>query len=195
MVSMAARATSGGRFSYRFRGVCRDADVPESVHLDLLAVSLLALHELIDDVPAAVTLAVPRGTHSPTVLLPARGWLDDGAATAGRLRLTSEGLAHSDAVGPAFFSVRANVGQPCRTGESVVPVDGEGTVRRCHFVKDPIGNLYDGGYRAALRPRPCPLALCDCHIGYGHLESLPLYDVFAGGVLERILQAAWTRKP
>jgi hypothetical protein len=28
--------------------------------------------------------------------------------------------------------------------------------------------------------------VCDCHIGYVHLESLPLYDVFAGGVLERV---------
>lgn len=28
--------------------------------------------------------------------------------------------------------------------------------------------------------------MCDCHIGYVHLESLPLYDAFAGGVLERI---------
>ncbi|GAA2750953.1 hypothetical protein GCM10010440_61310 [Kitasatospora cinereorecta] len=50
----------------------------------------------------------------------------------------------------------------------------------------PLGNLYDGSYRAQLRPRPCPLAVCDCHIGYVHLETLPLYDVFAGGVLERI---------
>ena len=40
--------------------------------------------------------------------------------------------------------------------------------------------------RQALRPRACPLAICDCHIGYVHLETLPLYDVFAGGVLERI---------
>ncbi|MFC1442111.1 type IV toxin-antitoxin system AbiEi family antitoxin domain-containing protein [Streptacidiphilus sp. N1-10] len=64
------------------RGVYRDADAPESVHLDLLAVSLrapaavictesaLALHELIDDVPLAVTLAVPRGTHTPSILFP-----------------------------------------------------------------------------------------------------------------------------
>jgi MoaA/NifB/PqqE/SkfB family radical SAM enzyme len=80
----------------------------------------------------------------------------------------------------------ASAGLPCRTGASVVSVDGEGTVRRCHFVREVLGNLYDGSYRAALRPRPCPLALCDCHIGYVHLESLPLYDVFAGGVLERI---------
>ncbi len=72
-------------------------------------------------------------------------------------------------------------GLPCRTGESVISVDGEGTVRRCHFVRSELGNLYDGSYRRALRPRACPLAACDCHIGYVHLETLPLYDVFAGG--------------
>jgi hypothetical protein len=83
----------------------------------------------------------------------------------------------------------ASAGRQCRTGESVISVDGGGTVRRCHFVKAPIGNLYDGSYRSALRPRPCPLSVCDCHIGYVHLESLPLYDVFAGGVLERIPRA------
>ncbi|WP_327400269.1 STM4011 family radical SAM protein [Streptomyces sp. NBC_01288] len=82
-----------------------------------------------------------------------------------------------------------SAGLPCRTGESVISVDGAGTVRRCHFVRDELGNLYDGSYRAALRPRACPLAVCDCHIGYVHLESLPLYDVFAGGVLERVPSA------
>ncbi|MCL7375347.1 STM4011 family radical SAM protein [Streptomyces sp. 35G-GA-8] len=79
-----------------------------------------------------------------------------------------------------------SAGLPCRTGESVISVDGEGTVRRCHFVRAELGNLYDGSYRRALVPRACPLAVCDCHIGYVHLETLPLYDVFAGGVLERI---------
>ncbi|WP_194818035.1 STM4011 family radical SAM protein [Nocardia sp. XZ_19_385] len=79
-----------------------------------------------------------------------------------------------------------SAGMPCRTGESVISVDGDGTVRRCHFVRAELGNLYDGSYREALRPRSCPLAVCDCHIGYVHMETLPLYDVFAGGVLERI---------
>jgi hypothetical protein len=107
-----------------------------------------------------------------------------------------EGRQYSDAeaaewtaLDPLFDYSRhphPSAGRSCRTGESVVSVDGDGTVRRCHFVKDPIGNLYDGSYRGALRPRACPLDLCDCHIGYVHLESLPLYDVFAGGVLERI---------
>jgi MoaA/NifB/PqqE/SkfB family radical SAM enzyme len=80
----------------------------------------------------------------------------------------------------------ASRGLPCRTGDSVISVDGNGTVRRCHFVPTVLGNLYDGSFRTALRPRPCPLAVCDCHIGYVHLEPLGLYDVFAGGVLERV---------
>ncbi|AJE82232.1 Inner membrane protein [Streptomyces albus] len=102
---------------------------------------------------------------------------------------TDEEAARWTALDPLFPYSRhphRSAGLPCRTGASVVSVDGEGTVRRCHFVPGALGNLYDGSYRAALRPRPCPLAVCDCHIGYVHLESLPLYDVFAGGVLERI---------
>ncbi|MFD6895043.1 STM4011 family radical SAM protein [Rhodococcus sp. NPDC060086] len=79
-----------------------------------------------------------------------------------------------------------SVGLPCRTGESVISVDGDGLVRRCHFVAAPLGNLYDGTYLPALRPRPCPNTVCDCHIGYVHLETLPLYEVFAGGIVERI---------
>jgi MoaA/NifB/PqqE/SkfB family radical SAM enzyme len=82
-------------------------------------------------------------------------------------------------------------GRACRTGESVVSVNGDGEVYRCHFVPrtDPgerLGNLYDGSFRRALRPRPCPLAQCDCHIGYVHMPELGLYETFAGGVLSRI---------
>ncbi|MFB6982901.1 STM4011 family radical SAM protein [Streptomyces scopuliridis] len=108
----------------------------------------------------------------------------------------AEGLSYTDeeadrwtALDPLFPYSRSphrSAGLPCRTGESVISVDGEGTVRRCHFVRAELGNLYDGSYRRALAPRACPLAVCDCHIGYVHLETLPLYDVFAGGVLERV---------
>lgn len=118
----------------------------------------------------------------------------------------AEGHTYTDAeaavwtgIDPLFGYSRTphrSAGLPCRTGESVVSVDGEGTVRRCHFVPDVLGNLYDGTYRAALRPRTCPLAVCDCHIGYVHLASLPLYDTFAGGVLERVpTPAALTLPP
>jgi hypothetical protein len=114
----------------------------------------------------------------------------------------AEGHTYTDAeaarwteIDPHFSYSRAphpSQGLPCRTGETVISVDGEGTVRRCHFVPSVLGNLYDGSFREALRPRPCPLDACDCHIGYVHLETLPLYDVFAGGVLERIPQS-WPR--
>ncbi|MFJ5933126.1 STM4011 family radical SAM protein [Streptomyces sp. NPDC093071] len=98
----------------------------------------------------------------------------------------ADGWTELDPLFPYSRHPHRSAGLPCRTGESVISVDGGGTVRRCHFVKAELGNLYDGSYRAALRPRACPLAVCDCHIGYVHLETLPLYDVFAGGVLERI---------
>lgn len=81
-------------------------------------------------------------------------------------------------------------GRPCRTGNTVLSVNGDGAVRRCHFVDGPMGNLYDDSFRRYLGPSGCPLDVCDCHIGYVHLETLDMYDVFAGGVVERI-PARW----
>jgi predicted transcriptional regulator of viral defense system len=64
------------------RGVYRKADAAETGHLDLLAVahrapravvcllSALALHELTDEIPTAVQIAVPRGTHRPHIDYP-----------------------------------------------------------------------------------------------------------------------------
>ncbi|MFC5181616.1 STM4011 family radical SAM protein [Actinomadura harenae] len=108
----------------------------------------------------------------------------------------AEGRSYTDAeaadwtaLDPLFGHSRdphPSLGRACRTGDDVISVDGDGTVRRCHFVPAVLGNLYDGTFRAGLRPRPCPLDVCDCHIGYVHLEPLGLYDVFAGGILERI---------
>ncbi|MFF5227546.1 STM4011 family radical SAM protein [Dactylosporangium sp. NPDC000521] len=91
------------------------------------------------------------------------------------------------AIDPLFgYSVRPHRsrGLACRTGDEVISVLGDGTVRRCHFVPEPLGNLYDDTWRRTAAP--CPKEECDCHIGYVHLRSLPLYTVFAGGVLERV---------
>jgi hypothetical protein len=111
-----------------------------------------------------------------------------------------EGRGYTDAeaaqwaaIDPLFRYSRLpqrSAGLRCRTGETVISVSGDGTVRRCHFIPEVLGNLYDGSYAPALRARPCPATTCDCHIGYVHLEPLDLYDVFAGGILERI-PAAW----
>jgi hypothetical protein len=65
-------------------------------------------------------------------------------------------------------------------------VDGDGTVRRCHFIKEPIGNIYDTDFEICLRERPCANDTCGCHIGYVHLDRLKLYDTFGDGVLERV---------
>ena len=83
-----------------------------------------------------------------------------------------------------------SLGKSCRTGESVISVDGEGNIRRCHFIRDVIGNLYDEHFEQCLGPRPCTNQTCGCHIGYVHLEELELHKVFAGGVLERIPRRA-----
>lgn len=79
-------------------------------------------------------------------------------------------------------------GRPCRTGHSVFTVDGMGDMRRCHFVKQVIGNIYQPGFEASLQPRLCPAETCGCHIGYTHLEELRLSEVFGDGLLERIPQ-------
>jgi hypothetical protein len=90
---------------------------------------------------------------------------------------------------PLFgYSVRPHLSldRPCHAGETAISVRGDGAVRRCHFIAEELGNLYDGTWRSGLRPRGCTNAVCDCHIGYVHLKPLGLREVFAGGVLERI---------
>lgn len=77
-------------------------------------------------------------------------------------------------------------GAPCGAGERAITVDGDGTMRRCHFIETPIGNFYDASWREALVPRACTNADCHCHIGYVHLDYLELDKVFASGLLERI---------
>jgi hypothetical protein len=87
-------------------------------------------------------------------------------------------------------------GRPCHAGHTVISVDGDGTIRRCHFIRTPLGNIYAPGWEAALQPRPCSRAHCGCHIGYVHMPDLDLYATFAGGVLERIpAQRVWEGAP
>lgn len=86
-------------------------------------------------------------------------------------------------------------GRACRTGERVIAVDGDGEVRRCHFVPARIGNIYQPGWEAALAPRPCPNTTCGCYIGYVHLEHLGLDEVYGDGLLERVPPPARLRLP
>jgi MoaA/NifB/PqqE/SkfB family radical SAM enzyme len=77
-------------------------------------------------------------------------------------------------------------GKACRTGESVISVDGHGNIFRCHFIKEKLGNLYQDDLNTLLQPRFCTNATCGCHIGYVHMNDLKLYEVYQGKELERI---------
>lgn len=85
-------------------------------------------------------------------------------------------------------------GRSCRCGSSVVSVDGDGTMRRCHFIREPIGNIYDDAFLDSLYDRPCSNDTCGCHIGYVHMDELQLYPVYGDGVLERNVHAVETRE-
>ena len=102
---------------------------------------------------------------------------------------SADDLQRFEAIDPLFpinNQRHPSLGRTCRCGSSVISVDGEGTMRRCHFIRRPIGNIYVPGFEDALRERSCPNVTCGCHIGYVHMHDLELYGVFGEGVLERI---------
>jgi MoaA/NifB/PqqE/SkfB family radical SAM enzyme len=95
-------------------------------------------------------------------------------------------LTDIDPLFPVNNRQHASRGRACHAGHTAISVDGDGTIRRCHFIRAPLGNIYAPGWEAALRPRPCTRAHCGCHIGYVHMPDLGLYETFGDGVLERI---------
>jgi hypothetical protein len=85
-----------------------------------------------------------------------------------------------------------SLGKSCRAGANAFTVDGDGMARRCHFIPQPIGNIYEPQFEMNLRARPCSNETCGCHIGYVHMEELQLDSVFGDGILERIpIQEVW----
>ncbi len=84
------------------------------------------------------------------------------------------------------MKAHASRGQTCRTGRSVISIDGTGTIRRCHFVDEVLGNIYTDDLSTVLMDRPCPRRQCDCFIGFSHLDALGLHDLYGDGLLARI---------
>ncbi|MBH24869.1 MAG: radical SAM protein [Myxococcales bacterium] len=104
-------------------------------------------------------------------------------------QLTEEDIRFFESVDPLY---RVNTwlypsqGRSCRAGATTFSVDGDGTMRRCHFIAAPIGNIYEPDFERFLMERPCSNAVCRCHIGYVHMDYLELGKVFGSGILERI---------
>lgn len=104
---------------------------------------------------------------------------------------SSEDLQRLSIVDPLFqinTVYHQSRGAVCSTGESVISVDGTGDIRRCHFVKQSLGNIYRDDLAELLKPRRCPNATCGCHIGYVHMPMLDLQSTFGAGILERVPQ-------
>jgi hypothetical protein len=102
---------------------------------------------------------------------------------------TPEEMARMEAIDPHIrWNLRphASRGRICRTGDSVIAVDGAGTIRRCHWVDERLGNIFQPDWDKQLGPRTCPRTSCDCHIGYVHLEHLGLHELYGAHILERI---------
>ncbi|HEU0030172.1 MAG TPA: STM4011 family radical SAM protein [Kofleriaceae bacterium] len=105
------------------------------------------------------------------------------------LAYTTDEIAAWTAIDPLFalnLQRWPSRGQACGAGHRAITVDGDGTMRRCHFIKDAIGNIYEPAWRDRLAPSPCTNLDCHCHIGYVHLDYLELDKVFATGLLERV---------
>lgn len=86
-------------------------------------------------------------------------------------------------------------GRACTGGASSFTVDGEGEVRRCHFIDEVVGNIYAPDFRAQLVPKPCTNEACGCHIGYVHMNHLGQDAIYGQGLMERIPAAPlWQRE-
>jgi MoaA/NifB/PqqE/SkfB family radical SAM enzyme len=121
--------------------------------------------------------------------LPQNVYLWINAVKAELPQLSPEDRAFFGAIDPLYelnTHHYPSLGKSCRAGESVISVDGDGTIRRCHFIKEAIGNIYDSAFESALIDRLCTNETCHCHIGYVHLDYLELDKVFGSGILERI---------
>ncbi len=102
---------------------------------------------------------------------------------------TAEDLRAYETIDPLFLDNTRryrSLGRDCRAGETVISVDGAGEIRRCHFIAEPLHNIYEPGFEQALRPRRCTNNVCGCHIGYVHLKQPDFYAKYGEGILERI---------
>jgi MoaA/NifB/PqqE/SkfB family radical SAM enzyme len=121
--------------------------------------------------------------------LPPEVYLWVNAQQPRRRSYTSEELHGFQAIDPQFLLMarrRPSFGKSCSTGEYSFTVDGNGDMRRCHFVDEIIGNCYKPDWESALQPRTCPNRFCDCFLGRSHFLSDELSPFFGSTALERL---------
>lgn len=100
-----------------------------------------------------------------------------------------EDLAMLQAIDPHFAinnQKYPSLDKDCNTGKSVISIDGNGDVQRCHFIKKKLGNIYQQQLTSILKTSPCSNDDCSCYIGYIHMPDLALETVYGDKILERI---------
>jgi MoaA/NifB/PqqE/SkfB family radical SAM enzyme len=159
----------------------RDAFLARCARLDALgvrySVGMVGLREQFEEI-RAMRRALPRDVYL---------WVNAYKRQPGYYAPDEVGMLEEvDPLFPINLPQHRSLGRPCRAGHRAITVDAHGTVRRCHFIEQPLGNLYQDDLADMLAPRPCTRATCGCHIGYVHLEELRLDQVYGDGILERI---------
>lgn len=173
---------------------------PTEVALDRFVRNVMRVHELGVSVSAGtvgVRSRIDRIEELRAALPPQIPvWVNAYSVDAGPVRpsyYAAEDIARLRAVDP-YFEVGlvrfASRGRACGAGSRAITVDGDGTVGRCHFTPVRLGNLYTDELADLLTTRPCPKPVCDCHIGYVHLDELAAAEVYGDGLLERV-PAPW----
>lgn len=91
-------------------------------------------------------------------------------------------------IDPLFSLNKAynSFGESCFAGETAITVDEFGDIRRCHFISEVIGNIFQQDWQSSLQARMCSRLNCDCHIGYIFLKEQNFESVFGNQILERI---------
>jgi MoaA/NifB/PqqE/SkfB family radical SAM enzyme len=146
-------------------------------------------------------VAVP--DHMSTIIrmrqeLPSDVYLWLNAQQPRSRRYTDEEISQLTEIDPQFpITLRRarSFGEFCPAGETTFTVDGTGSMRRCHFVDEVIGNVYSPDWEMSLRPRPCPNRFCDCFLGKGQLHSKSLQPIFGEQLLERIASSKPVEDP
>lgn len=90
------------------------------------------------------------------------------------------------------FRPQQTQGRPCHTGETSFTVDGDGQMRRCHFVDEIIGSIHDPDWLSSLTARACPNRACHCFLGLSHFVPLQLDQIFGRDLLVRIPTDVWS---
>lgn len=114
-------------------------------------------------------------------------WLNPQQPRSRRYRANDIDFMQS--IDPSFAltsKTQRTIGRACLTGETSITVDGDGKIRRCHFVDEVIGNIHDANWSTALQTRPCPNRSCHCYLGLAHFEPLQLSKHFGDNLLLRI---------